>query len=243
MYTVNTLKSSAFLRTDQKVRAYIPDLAIAWAFLGATHKNLGQYAAGIKALDRAMELEGSFRMLLFRGAFHEHFGELEEALVYFRRATELKPDSNVAWTNVGGALLYTGQPEEATVALLRSIEIEDYAGARANLGTAYYFLGQFEASVEHYLVATEMQPKSALNWGNLGDAYLALERKDDARRIYAKAAEIAWERVELEQLNPDARRKLALYCGKAGNDACALENATMAVELQPENAHVALTLP
>jgi tetratricopeptide (TPR) repeat protein len=226
----------------EKAVAGRPDLAYAWAYLGATFKNLGEYAAGIEAHDRAMELDsGSYSILVFRGAFHQHFSEHEEALRYYRKATELKPDSNVAWTNLGATLLYTGRPEEATAAFLRSIKIEDDAEARTNLGTAYYFLGRFEDSVEHYLVATVLQPKRAVYWGNLGDAYLALERADEAREVYGKAAEVARERVELEQLNPEARQRLALYCGKAGDEACALENGAMLVELQPDSAHANLT--
>jgi serine/threonine-protein kinase len=226
----------------EKTVASRPRFAIAWVYLGDAHKNLGDYAAGLEALDRAMELEpGSFRVQLYRGMFYQHFGEHDEASSCYRGATELKPDSTMAWTNLGGAQLHTGRFKEAIVSYRRSIEIEDTADARTNLGTAYYFLERFDEALEHYREATDLEPHRAVLWGNLGDAYVALKRAEEARQAYAHAADLARDEVEFERLNPSARRRLALYCAKARDTECALENAAVLTELEPDSAQTAVT--
>jgi serine/threonine protein kinase/cytochrome c-type biogenesis protein CcmH/NrfG len=226
---------------EQTVAARPRD-AIALAYLGLAHQNLGDYASGLAALDRAKELEpGSFRVQVYRGLFYQHFGEHDEASSCYRKAIELKSDSTMAWTNLGAAQLHTGRSEEAIVSYRRSIEIEDTADARTNLGTAYYLLGRFGEALEHYRLATDFAPPQAVRWRNLGDAYEALERAAEARQAYARAVDLARDRVERDRLNPHARRRLALYCAKARDTECALENAAMLIELQPDSAQTALT--
>jgi tetratricopeptide (TPR) repeat protein len=218
-----------------------PGFTPAWISLGLLHQNLGDYSNGKTALEKAMQLEpGSFRVQVYFGNFYESFQEYEAALERYRKATELKPNSGTAWNNLGGTLLYTSRFDEAIPALLRSIGIEDNAHARSNLGTSYYFRGEFEEAVENYRRATELQPREAVHWGNLGDGLLALGQTEQAREAYGHAAELAHELVLMKPLKAAALMDLAVYCAKANDRACAKQHGSRAVELQPENAEVLL---
>jgi serine/threonine protein kinase len=220
-----------------------PGFADAWANLAFAHQNLGGYAEGLEALDRAMELEpGSFRMFLYRGNLHWHFGEGAEAAKNYERATELKSDSAMAWSNLGGTMLYLGRFDEAIDACTQSIEAEDNSSARSNLGTALYLQGNYEASVEHNRRAAELEPTYPPFWGNLGDSLWALERMDEARQAFAEAARLARERVDRDPLDAWTRMRLAQYCALAGDGECALEHSGAAMEMQPDNTTFVLKM-
>jgi len=214
-----------------------PDFAMAWIYLGAVYRSLGDYAAGLEALRRASDLwPDSFLVQLSLGVFHQRFGEFEEAAEFYRRATELKPDSTIAWNNLGTSLLHGRQLEAAEEVFRRSIEIGEYGDARSNLGTVLYFLQRFDEAVEQYRRATEIEPNRAVHWSNLGDALLAEGKQGEAGEAYEQAAERARERVLREPLVPEARAEAALFCAQIGDETCALENAAQAAELQPDNA-------
>ena len=214
-----------------------PDFTMAWACRGRAHQALDQYALGLADLEHAARLEPDNVLVeLYRGWFHEHFGQQAEAERHYRRATTLKPDSATAWNNLGGTLLYAGKFADAVPAFERAIALDDYADARSNLGTAYYYLRRWDDAVEQYRHAAELKPNEPVNWGNLGDALLMLERGDEARQVYATAEGLARQRVLQAPLDPDANKDLALYCAKAGHADCALERGRMLLELQPENA-------
>jgi len=53
----------------------------------------------------------------------------------------------------------------------------------------------------HAQVALRLQPNSAVNHGNLGTAYLALDLKDEAADAYRRA-------LRLDPTNENARRAL-----------------------------------
>ena len=63
-----------------------------------------------------------------------------------------------------------------------------------------------------------IRPVSAVTYRNLGDAYMHLGRKDDARRAYLKAVEQAEEEVSI---SPNARAiaRLAVYQAKAADQS------------------------
>jgi Flp pilus assembly protein TadD len=61
---------------------------------------------------------------------------------------------------------------------------------------------------------------------------------EEARAANASAAELALERVTMEPLDVNALMEAAVYCAKAGDQTCARQHGSQAVDLQPENADV-----
>ena len=220
-----------------------PDFDSAWESLGNADRDLGNYAEGLQEIQTAVRLRPtSYLHQVALGRFFERFAEYDAAAAAYRKAIDLKPDQPWAWNNLGAMYLYLAKrPEEAVPAFKRSIAIEDRGIARTNLGTAYYYQGNYEEALTQYRRATEMEADAADNWGNLGDALFMLRRSEEARGAYEKGMALARKDVEERPLDPASRNQLAKYCAKAGHPDCALEEARRAAELQPDNPDIEFT--
>jgi tetratricopeptide (TPR) repeat protein len=214
---------------------------MAWANLGRAHQKQGNYDEGLKAINQAIKLNPkSFQHQMFLGNFFQHFREYDAAIEAYAKAADLKPDSPMAWNNVGTIYLQTGKPENAIEAFTKCLEITDWAATRTNLGIAYYMMGEYEKAIPHYQRATEIEPGVASYWGNLGEAMRILGREPEAVDAFQHAVELAEAKVELTPLDPQSRRRLALWCARARDLECAHEQAQYAYELQPESAEILL---
>jgi serine/threonine-protein kinase len=218
----------------EKVVKEDPGLDVTWANLGVAYRVLGDYAQGLRAIQTAIKLKPRyFRHQAYLGRFFYDFGEYDRAVRACRKVFELKPGSLTAWNDLGATYLAMGRPKEAASAMLESLKIEETAGGYSNLGTTYFFEKQFEEAEKSYRRATELEPKNADHWGNLGDALRMLKREDDARAAYLNAAEDARIEVERVPTDPRAHSLLGLYCARARDRTCALEEANRAATMQP----------
>ena len=219
------------------------DFDAAWENLGTADRDLGNYAEGLRELQTAVRLRPtSYLHRIALGRFFERFAEYDAAADAYRKAIDLKPDQPWGWNNLGAMYLYQmRRPEEAVPPFKRSIAIEDRGISRTNLGTAYYYMGNYEEALVQYDRATQLEAEDADNWGNLGDALVMLRRRDEARRAYERAATLAGEGVKARPLDADSRNQLAKYCAKAGRADCALAEARRAAELQPDNPEIEFT--
>ena len=215
----------------------------AWENLGNADRELGNYAEGLRELQTAVRLRPTcYLHQIALGRFFERFAEYDAAAAAYRKAIDLKPDQPWGWNNLGAMYLYLARrPEEAVPAFKRSIALEDRGIARTNLGTAYYYQGNYEEALTQYRRATELEAEDADNWGNLGDAFMMLRRREDARRAYERALALAQEGVTARPLDAVSRNQLAKYCAKTGRSDCALDEARRAAELQPDNPDIEFT--
>jgi tetratricopeptide (TPR) repeat protein len=213
-----------------------PGLAMAWANLGEAYSYLGEHRKGLEAVRKAVDLNpGSHRMHIYMGLFHQNIGEYAEATGHYVRATEMKPDSWMAWSNLGASYLYRGMFEEAVDALEHTLEQEDSASARTNLGNAHYFLGRYPEAEREYRQATVLEPGRAVYWGNLADAFQVQGKHEDARQALLAAEERAREKVQVEPLSAAARMELAYFCARNGHANCAMDNSSIAVKSRDDD--------
>jgi superkiller protein 3 len=218
-----------------------PDFDTAWANLGAAWQGIeGGYADGLKALRKAIALDPSyFRHWVYLGLFHERFAEWADAMIAYKRATDLKPDSIASWNNLGGAFLRLRNGPDAVKAFERSLSIQESPEAHTNLGNALYYARRYDEASTQYRMATDLDPRGAVYWKNLGDAETMLNRQADAQKAYVRARDLAHERAEATPLDPQAHRQLAILCAKTRDDACALREGARATDLAPGDASVA----
>ena len=217
-----------------------PEFDRAWANLGFAYQLLGDYAAGLQAFRTAARLRpDNFRHQVSLGYFFSHFNEYDAAARAYRKAIELKPDSVMAWTDLGTALLYTSRFDDAAKAFERSIAIEETSQGRTNLGTAHFYMENYEKAAANYWRATELEPRKALNWNNLGEARNLLGQEEGAKAAYLEAVKLARETVASAPHDAVERSRLGLYCARAGEVECALHEGTEASKLQPDNAEIA----
>jgi len=217
-----------------------PDLDAAWANLGRVDGQLRDYPAGLEALNNAIRLKpDSFRHQLALGLFFDGWAQYDEAVKAYRRATELKPDSTMAWNSLGTAYLRIQNHEAAVPAFRKSIEIEDRGINRSNLGTALYFLKDYEGAAENYKHAAQMEPGRLEYWGNQGDALRMLGKTPEARDAYLNGVRLARERLQASPGNADLHSLLGLYCARAQEETCdAMGEGRRAEELEPQNVEI-----
>ena len=161
-----------------------------------------------------------------------------EALAAFEKAIELSPGSSVNLARAGTAAQAMGDRPRALELYERANAIQPRAETFSNMGTIYYGLGDYTKAARSYEGALLIRPLSAATHRNLGDAYLHLARKEDARRAYQQAVLRAEADVSVSPSDARAIARLAVYQAKAGDDAAAQKSLQRAHQLAPKDGQV-----
>jgi tetratricopeptide (TPR) repeat protein len=93
------------------------------------------------------------------GAVNFGLGRLEQALVNFATALQLKPDYALAYVNQGKALTALGKPEEAAASYTKALQlIPGNAEVHNSLGNALSVLGKREEAQANYRKVLQLRP-------------------------------------------------------------------------------------
>jgi tetratricopeptide (TPR) repeat protein len=161
------------------------------------------------------------------GATLQKQGKLEEAIAYFSRSVEIKPDHEKAHSNLGVALQQQGKFKEAIESFSKALTINpDFAGAHNNLGTTLQKQGRLEEAVVHFSKALQIEPNYAEAHSNLA---VALDRQGK----FAKA--IVHYRLAME-IKPDyaeAHNNLGATLARQAKYAEAITYYSRAIEIRP----------
>jgi tetratricopeptide (TPR) repeat protein len=118
-------------------------------------------------------------------------GQVDQAIIHFRKALEIKPDHLGAQANIGNALLQKGQVEEAIAHYDTALAIKPTdAEVHYNLGNALLLNRQVDEAIAHYQKALEIKPDFADACNNLGIVLLQKGELDQAIAYYQRALEI-----------------------------------------------------
>ena len=223
----------------EKALAKRPDFDAALEWLGNTCRVLGDYRRAQESLQAAIKLKPrNFHHHIALGLFYEVNSEYDAAEQAYRKALELKPDSPWAANNLGAMYLYLGRYGDAVDSFLRAMKTEEQGTARSNLGTAYYFMGKYQEAAENYQLATVREPRSAENWGNLGDALTMLGKTREGVQAFRQAVLLQREEVAGRPQDALAHARLGRYCAKAGDMTCAEEEGARAAGMQPGDTRI-----
>ena len=117
--------------------------------------------------------------------------------MYFRQVVELRPEMAHAWTNLGGALMWQGQMEEARTAMGRSVAIGPTYQGLSNLGTLEFYVGHFTEAVSLLEQALAIDDTDWRVWNNLAESLrFGGGDADDVREAYLKTAKLAEQMLE-----------------------------------------------
>jgi tetratricopeptide (TPR) repeat protein len=93
------------------------------------------------------------------GTAYMYQGKIEEAVVNYNRAIQIKPDYAMAYYNLGIAYGNRGMHDEAIQKFRKAIALEpEMADAHFNLGVAYANKGSVDLAVEHARNALRIDP-------------------------------------------------------------------------------------
>jgi serine/threonine-protein kinase len=226
---------------DELVRALRnhPDSDMAHLLLGRVLEASGHRDEAVAELKRAIALRPNY------WAHHQDLGILfyrasryEEAAAEFRRVTEMAPDNSRGFLMLGTVQHASGDTSRAIENYKRAIENGPNAGGYGNLGTLYFEQGRFADAAAMFEQAVRLDPKSALKYRNLGDAYLRLGRSDESRTAYERASVLLRQQVQTNPKDAAALATLALCEAKLGEPRAAGRDIAAALSISPANADV-----
>jgi non-specific serine/threonine protein kinase/serine/threonine-protein kinase len=168
---------------EERLLAEQRELALQRALVAAMS---GDFAAAVKAIDKAEQLGASTRELRGQIAFHRE-----------------SPKNAAMYHSVGGTLSNLGMHEEAVAAYRHAIELQpDFSLAHAKLGVALGRLGRHEEAIAHLLARKNLvvrdrgpdHPETLNAMNNLAWAYVAA-------RQFAEAVSLFEETLEKQKAN------------------------------------------
>jgi tetratricopeptide (TPR) repeat protein len=158
----------------------------------------------------------------------KRLGQVDEAMVHYQKALEIRPDFAEAHYNLANALAGRGQFEAAIAHYRKALEFKpDYVKAHVNLGAELAGRGQVDEAIDHYRSALQLEPDHAEAHNNLANALAGRGDVDEAIDHYRKAL----------QSNPDyalAHNNLGAALAGRGQSDEAIDHYRAAVQIQPE---------
>jgi SAM-dependent methyltransferase len=133
---------------------------------------------------------GSLHLL---GVIAMQRGLAEEAVTYFRKATEIRPDIAIGHHSLGKALASAGRLDAAAAAFERAVALKlDFAEAYKDLGVALLAQGRFKEASARFARALELVPELA---ENAADTMATLLKVNPALGEGVARAAAAWPKL------------------------------------------------
>src|SRR5207302_3940087 len=157
------------------------------AFIAETHE--WDWATAEREYKRALELNpGDARAHRWFAGYLMYVGRFEEGIAEAKRARDLDPLSLPVNNALAGRLLVAGRVDEALEQLRETLEMNShFAPAHQTLGWAYLNMGKREEAIHEFQQALQLSGTDDTDWVlDLGFAYAAAGKRDEARRILDK---------------------------------------------------------
>ncbi len=204
--------------------------------LGRAYLNMGQKPEALSAFQQAIDANpyywSNYNML---GVAYSQAGDFDRALKAFRRVTELDPGNSNGWVNLGALAAQEGKWTDSIPALQKALELKPSVESYSNLGTSYFFLGQYEAARGQFSKALEMSPQRADLVGFLADCYRRLGQAPQARSTYDRAISLAYKSLQTNPRDARSLRDLGVFYAKQGDSTRGLEFIRRARGIDPED--------
>jgi TolB-like protein/Tfp pilus assembly protein PilF len=214
--------------------------AAAYEGLARTYERQSRLDDARIAYQRAIDIQpGYWRAHATMGGFLFRIGRSDEALSFMREAVDLSPNNPRALNSLGSTLYMLGAFDKARDVWYRSLQIDPTPIAFSNLGTASFYLQDFQQAAAMYSRAVELTPDDYQLWGALGDAYRFMPGSEaDATSSYEKAIELAEAYLNLSADDGYALAALAHYLAAIGRSDQAAWRLARAVDLAPGDMYV-----
>jgi serine/threonine protein kinase/tetratricopeptide (TPR) repeat protein len=182
------------LGEDPRFAAAYAGLAIAYGRRFAFFRNQSDLALGAANSQLALRYgPASSRAKFSQALVRLYSGDTEEAILRFQKLLKDDPGNAEVLMYEAQALHLMNQPEkEEQVYLYLLRERPNYWPAYNDLGVIYRNRGNepaYKEAVKYFLQATDLAPRAAIPWANLGDVYLEQGNIDEARKALQRAIE------------------------------------------------------
>lgn len=174
---------------------------------GAILCDMGHNQEAINDLNRVLKLQPQhLEALINLCAAHRNLKNLRKAEQFGQRATQLKPDSGLAWINLAGIALDKGMTQAAIDGYRQSLQhAPDQPLALLNLGKCVRAYGDPAEALPYLERAAALSINSFEAQVQLAQAYVGAGRAEDAVEPLIKALEFG-RNVDLKKLAQDTDR-------------------------------------
>ena len=159
-------------------------------------------------------------------------GRVSLGLASLKQAVEIEPTNALYHNAVGAVLLNVGRFPDAQVAFQKAVELDPtYADAYHNLGSSFAEQGKWEDAIAAYkkALAQTIYASPENTYNNLGYAYWALDRRQEAEEAFRSA-------LPLEPKLVPSHFWLAVLLQKEGRKEEAKLHFQAARDLEPTSA-------
>jgi tetratricopeptide (TPR) repeat protein len=181
------------LRAFRTLTELKPERIEGWNNTGIVLMSLERVEEAKGAFERVLAIEpDNAGALLNLGNYFAGKGDGPSAIGLFERAIETRPDFADAWFNLGNTHLAAKDHVKAQKAFERAIRLRrEFVSAHKNLGYIHELSGSWDKAIESYGAAAQLDRADATLHINLANAYLALDRFDEAKSCFLKAVRLA----------------------------------------------------
>jgi protein O-mannosyl-transferase len=159
-------------------------------------------------------------------------GQLDYAVVHFRKALEIYPDYPEANNNLGYVLMKMGLLDEAVVHFRKVLEINpEYPNANYYLAFALAKKGNMADAITSYRAAMRIQPNDPIIRNNLAAGLVGMGKTDEAIEQFREA-------LRLDGNYQEAHVNLASVLLQLGRRDEAVVHLREALRLKPDDAEV-----
>ena len=177
-----------------------------------------------------MQYDNSPALWNLLGASAAQIGHLDKAIIAFKKAISIKPDSVDAYNNMGNTYRYQGKLEKALAAYTKAISIKpDYADAHSNMGNALKDQGKLEDAIAAFKKALSINPDYAEAYYNMANTHRDKGNLEEAIAAYTKAISIKPDYAE-------AHSNMGNAFKDKGNLEEAIAAYTKAISIKPDYA-------
>ncbi|HEY7056985.1 MAG TPA: tetratricopeptide repeat protein [Vicinamibacterales bacterium] len=163
-------------------------------------------------------------------------GRRDEAIIYYRRATDLFPAFADAHSNLGAALAAGGDHEAALEQYQTAARLDpDLVEPHVNSGIEFAQQGRYDEALRSLDHARALDPSDVSAHYNLGLVLAAVGQSDKARQSFETA-------LRLDPENADAHNNLGVLLAQAGDLTSAIEHFRAALTIRPDDKGAAANL-
>jgi eukaryotic-like serine/threonine-protein kinase len=216
-----------------------PNSDEAYRNLGEAYSRSGQSGDAIAAYQKAVAANPYYwSNHIALGNAYLRLGDNAKALPEFQKVIEIASDNPMGYEGLGTLYMREGKWSEAIPQFTKALSLAPDSPTYSNLGTAYFFMKDYDKATKMYEKAVEMTPNDEQLQGNLGDAYRWSGHSDQAAAAYGKAISLAFQELQVNPRSALIMGDLGLLYAKKGDAENALQYTNQARAISPDDVYL-----